>query len=145
MVDLRNLTPIGPRRKLPIHDKNGIVISVGDIIAEGYIGETIWNGTGTIISRPLGIVYETNSATRKRYDEDRFFGVFEIVAGTATIKEGLTDKDPISHFISKSTQVFHLSNEYNEYMGWKDCEVIGTVYNLDKILKEYYDNKLNNK
>ena len=138
-----SISPTQPRIKLPVTDKDGVSLYAGDIIAEGTLGEDIWAGAGKIIRRPIGIVYASSNLTKKRFDEDRLFGVIEILAGSALInKDIVEDKHyPISDIYNKDGQqlfTFHLSNEYNQYMAWDDCELVGNVFDLEKVFDDYY-------
>lgn len=37
-------------------DVNGIRLKSGDIVAEGKVGVSIWDGTAVVLRRPLGVV-----------------------------------------------------------------------------------------
>lgn len=128
------------RYKLPVKDKNGVTLCAGDIIAEGTLGEDIWEGAGKIIRRPLGIVWAENTLTKKRFDEDRLYGVFEIATGSVLIDKDIPEHHPLYPTYSKGQKIFpfHLSNEYNEYLSWDDCELIGSVLDLERVFDDYY-------
>lgn len=128
------------RYKLPITDKNRVPLHTGDIVAEGILGEDIWEGAGKIIRRPLGIIWAKNTLTKKNFDEDKLYGVFEIATGSVLINKNIPEYHPLYPSYSKGQQVFplHLSNDYNQYLSWNDCELIGSVLDLEKVFDDYY-------
>ena len=146
MINPYNFVSVDPnisRVKLPVKDKNSVSLYNGDIIAEGTLGEDIWDGAAKIIRRPLGIIWCSNTLTKNRFDEDRLFGVIEILAGTVLInKDKIAERHyPISDIYNKDGQqlfTIHMSNEYNQYMSWDDCELVGNVFDIEKVFDDYY-------
>lgn len=113
---------------IPQYDVTGIQLCEGDIVAEGKIGETIWDGKGIIKKRPLGVVVYGN---RSELKTSSYYNVCMLCNGIAELTE-LADDLLINAADSQKLIEFSLSHHDHIFRGWDDIEKIGSVYDLDK-------------
>lgn len=118
---------------IPQYDINKIQLCEGDIVAEGKIGETIWDGQGIIKKRPLGVVvvYDDHS----ELETSLYYNVCMLCNGIAELTES-DGKHLINAADSQKLIEFSLSHHDHIFRGWDDIEKIGSVYDLDKTDKE---------
>lgn len=122
--------------ELPETYSDGTPVHEGDIIAEGKVGDIIWEGKAEIITRPLGVVYV---GSRKKLtknntilDKPEFYNVMQIRDGKVKLIEDNLE-DWAEEFISKThktTMSFHLSKWDGGFYGWEDIYKVGSIYDF---------------
>lgn len=113
-------------------DIHGNYLKEGDIIAEGILGEEIWDGGGILISRPLGIVRIYNnqrSTAMVPPEETDCYNIEQIRIG----KVQMTDKAEEwarKKLFSNGFSDIHISRYDGKFYGWDKVEIIGSIYDL---------------
>lgn len=122
------MTPKNNENGYPV-DIKGNTLKDGDIIAEGKIGDKIWNDKAEITRRAIGIftVYN-NPNPNSCYTPERtdFYNIHQIRTGIAHI----LDKDMSSTFFNneKDEIELYLTTYDGKFYGWDDIEIIGNIY-----------------
>ena len=122
--------------EIPETYRDGTPVREGDIIAEGKVGDIIWEGKAKVITRPLGVVY---IGSRKKLtknntilDKPEFYNVMQIRDGKVKLIEDNLE-DWAEEFISKThttTMSFHLSKWDGGFYGWEDIYKVGSIYDF---------------
>ena len=112
------------------HDRNGIQLREGDIIAECTKGDVIWEGKGIIKERPLGVVVTYPDMKAKPIyppEETDKYNITQIRCGVVE----LTDKSSDWMNDGSGTCKLHLSRYDGGFYAWDNIERIGSVYDMD--------------
>lgn len=113
-------------------DIHGNYLKEGDIVAEGILGEEIWDGDGILISRPLGIVRVYNSQRSTAMvspEETDCYNIEQIRKG----KVQMTDKAEEwakKKLFSNGFCDIHISRYDGRFYNWDKVEIIGSIYDL---------------
>lgn len=112
-------------------DINGVQLKEGDIIAEGKVGEEIWEGKAIIKTRPLGVVItyrEPDLSTQYSPSENNMYNVQRLRKGEVEY----TDK--ADNFLTKGGKIksgiINISTYDGDFYAWDDIEKIGSIYDL---------------
>ena len=116
-------------------DIHGSELQEGDIIAAGKVGELIWEGKATLLSRPIGIVYipEYHPPYNKDYcfvEETDCYNVMQIRPGEVAITKD-ADKYIKNNLCNGTGKCFiHLDIYDGCFYGWNTVEKIGSIYDF---------------
>ena len=119
-------------KELARKDRNGILLKEGDIVAEGKVGDVVWDGKGVIEKRPLGVVkvyLNVNPSSSLPPEETDCYNVSHLRAGIVK----LTDKaDPWmeSHLGKDGLSDVYMSCYDGRFYAWDDIEIIGSIYDF---------------
>ena len=114
---------------IPQYDVTGIQLREGDIVAEGKIGETIWDGQAIIKERALGVVVV--HGTLSESNEPSYYNICMLRNGIAKLTES-AEEPLVDKADSKKMIEFSLTQYDYIFHGWDDIQKIGSVYDLDK-------------
>lgn len=116
-------------KKINRKDINGIQLFEGDIIAEGKVGEKIWDEQAIVLTRPLGMVQTYNASPTSLLppEETDCYNIIQIRKGIIQLAENATDwaKDHIGEISD-----LHLSRYDGRFYNWDNIEKIGSVYDF---------------
>lgn len=125
-------------KTIPESYKNGDPVMEGDIVAEGHIGELIWQDKGVIVRRPLGVVIiqprKQLTIGNTVLDKSEFYNLREIRSGEAKFIEA--NQEEWFKEMMKNTdedqrvQQFHLSTIDGGFYAWDDVEKVGSIYDF---------------
>ena len=110
-------------------DIHGDRLRDGDIVAEGIVGNVLWDGRAELVARPIGI-FQVKSSGAVHMDDvpDRndFYDVFPIRTGKVQIK----DDDMRRSFVSTDTDLveIYLTRYDGRFYAWNNLEIIGNIY-----------------
>ena len=111
-------------------DIHGVTLQEGDIVAEGIVGEKIWDGKAILIKRPIGYVtvYHPQRHTGAICPEETdCYNITPLLPGRVS----LTDiADPWMK--KRLDSSIHLSRYDGRFYAWDNIEIIGSLYDLDK-------------
>lgn len=126
---------------IPKYDIHGVQLHEGDIVAEGKLGESIWDGQGIIRERPLGVVIYKRHSNLKNGSLDNidtlrngtsWYNVYELRNGVAELTDSA--KGPLmTTYTSQKMIEFTISHHDHIFQAWDDIEIIGTIYELDDL------------
>ena len=114
-------------------DIHGNYLKEGDIVAEGILGEEIWNGEGILISRPLGIVkvYKNPRSTAMIPPEETdCYNVEQIRTGKVKITDKAEEWTKNKLFSKEGISDIHISRYDGRFYNWEKIEIIGSIYDL---------------
>lgn len=114
---------------IPHYDVTGIQLREGDIVAEGKIGESIWDGQAIIKERALGVVVV--HGTLAESNEPSYYNVCILRSGIAELTETANDL-LVNEADSQKMIEFSLTHYDHIFQAWDDVEKIGSTYDLDK-------------
>ena len=118
-------------------DINGKCIYEGDIVAEGKIGSTIWDGAATLVSRPIGyVVPEKLNYSMRNKPLGISFTVMQIRTGSVEFTDSAE-----GWMKNHAPKDIHLSMYDGEFDNWDNVEVIGNIYEFDSLKNEAYSLK----
>ena len=114
---------------IPRVDIHGNELKDRDIVAEGKVGDIIWNGQAKIIQRPLGLVVAYDNPNLRNLtepEETDFYNLIEIRVGSVELT------DDASEHLRKNANRFgflpiHLSRYDGRFYNWDNIEVVGNV------------------
>lgn len=100
----------------------------GDIVAEGKVGDLIWEDKAKIIKRPIGIFNVFKNPKTYRELEPECTDFYNI----RLIREGLVellDREAFIKMLGKDTQYMnlYLSTYDGNFYAWDNIEIIGNV------------------
>lgn len=113
-------------------DIHGNYLKEGDIIAEGILGEEIWDGDGILISRPLGIVrvYNSQKSTAMIHPEETdCYNIEQIRVGIVQMTDKVEEWAKNKLFSNGFCDI-HISRYDGRFYGWDKVEIIGSIYDL---------------
>ena len=122
--------------KIQRYDVNGVQLQEGDIVACGKVGKNIWDGTATILRRPIGIVYFPKEHPVYWDDlciveENDCYNVKEIRPGEAVAIKGKAEDWMLKNLCDENGRCyFHLSTYDGDFYGWDSIEKIGSIYDF---------------
>ena len=117
-------------------DINMKEISVGDICAEGKVGEIIWQGCGKVIEKPFGIVYCVKASdARRNPTKNRVDGYNILQLGYGKV-EILSSMPSLKYKTGQIINDFGLSTWDGNFYGWDSLEIIGH-YNFQLAVNHY--------
>lgn len=113
-------------------DINGKIIVPGDIVAEGIVGELIWDGMAKLIERPIGIVIGSKDPRLTQFsdpEESNFYNVQEIRAGIVQLMPNAKE------FLKKNADSsgamhIYLSRYDGVFYNWNKVEIISSIYDF---------------
>lgn len=114
-------------------DIHGNYLKEGDIIAEGILGEEIWDGDGILISRPLGIVrvYSNQRSTAMIPPEETdCYNIEQIRVGKVQMTDKAEEWAKKKLFSEEGFCNIHISRYDGKFYNWDKVEVIGSIYDL---------------
>lgn len=109
-------------------DRNGKPLKDGDIIAEGLIGEIIWDGQAVITKRPLGILRVAkypHARVIESPDEHLFYNLEPLRCGEVQLQESATES--MKNNAENKKIALYLSSWDGEFYGWDNIECIGSI------------------
>lgn len=124
-----------PLAKICRKDVNGVQLQEGDIIATGKVGESIWDDTATLLSRPIGIIYlpKLHPQYHTKYltiEENDCYNVREIRPGEVAITKK-ADNWMKQNLCGGTGRCFvHLDTYDGDFHGWDSVEKIGSIYDF---------------
>lgn len=124
-----------PLGKICRTDVHGVQLQEGDIVATGKVGESIWGGVATLLSRPIGIVYfpKYHPTYCKDYclvEEADCYNVMQIRPGEVAITKDVDDYI-IKNLCDDTGRCFvHLAEYDGDFYGWGNVEKIGSIYDF---------------
>lgn len=114
---------------IPHCDIHSVQLHEGDIVAEGKLGELIWDGQGIIKRRPLGVVIYNHPSKSK---DDPWYNVYALRNGVAELTD--STKGPLMTTCTSQKLIeFSISHHDHIFQAWDDIEIIGTIYDLDDL------------
>jgi hypothetical protein len=116
-------------------DRNDKRLNEGDIVAEGILGETIWDGKAIVEERPLGIVriyHHPKVSSSLPPEETDCYNIEPLRVGKVRLTS-LADQWMINN-LAEGTWYSELNiSRYDGcFYAWDNIEVIGSIYDLDK-------------
>lgn len=109
-------------------DRNGKLLKDGDIIAEGTVGELIWDGKAVVTKRPLGILHVKKQPAPKLImcpDEHTFYNVEQLRCGEVQLQDDVPDFLFVNAVNGKVP--LYLSAWDGEFLVWDNIEMIGSI------------------
>lgn len=113
-------------------DIHGNYLKEGDIVAEGILGEEIWDGDGILISRPLGIVKVYNSPRSTAMipsEETDCYNIEQIRKGKVQMTDKAEEWAKKKLFLNGFCDI-HISRYDGRFYNWDKVEIIGSIYDL---------------
>lgn len=113
-------------------DIHGNYLKEGDIVAEGILGEKIWDGDGILISRPLGIVRVYNSQRSTAMippEETDCYNIEQIRNGKVQMTDKAEEWAKKKLFLNGFCDI-HISRYDGRFYNWDKVEIIGSIYDL---------------
>lgn len=126
---------------IPKYDIHGVQLHEGDIVAEGKLGELIWDGQGIIRERPLGVVIYKWHSNLKNGSLDTidtlrngtsWYNVCELRNGIAELTD-VAGEHLMKSATSQKMIEFTISHHDHLFQAWDDIEIIGSIYELDEL------------
>lgn len=113
-------------------DIHGNYLKEGDIVAEGILGEEIWDGDGILISRPLGIVKVYNSPRSTAMippEETDCYNIEQIRKGKVQMTDKAEEWAKKKLFLNGFCDI-HISRYDGRFYNWDKVEIISSIYDL---------------
>lgn len=115
-------------------DIHGNYLKEGDIVAEGILGEEIWDGSGILILRPLGIVRVYNSQKSTAMlppEETDCYNIEQIRKGKVQMTDKAEEWAKKKLFSKEGISDIHISRYDGRFYNWDKVEIIGSIYDLE--------------